>query len=333
MLPAVPFYHVNGWGLPFAAAMAGANIVLAGNSFKPQHLDMLIRECGVTLGAGVPTIWSDLIDYRETRQAPPVPALRRVATGGAVVPQRLVAGFAALGVDVIQAWGMTETSSMSVIGLARPSADGMAGGPPPVGQVVCGLELRVVEPGGGALPRDGAAVGEIQIRGPWVTMGYLGQAGDDAFDAGWLRTGDIGTIDGEGQLRLTDRLKDAVKSGGEWIPCQMLEDALRAVAGIADAAIIGRPDDRWQERPLAALVLAEGGRLDVSAIRDALRERIPAWWIPDSWALVEALPRTTLGKPDKARLRKMLADGELLLTEKEGPVAPSSPPRRSHGGR
>lgn len=321
VLPAVPLYHVNGWGLPFAAAMAGAGIVLAGNSFRPDHLDGLIEGCGVTVAAGVPTIWSDLLAHRAGRGAAPFRTLRRVATGGAAVPQRLVADLAALDLEIIQAWGMTETSSMSVVGRMQPDP-GPTESAAVLGQIACGLEIRVAAPGGGALPSDGTAVGEVQIRGPWVTGSYLGGVDPQAFDGDWLRTGDIGTVDAAGRLRLTDRLKDAVKSGGEWIPSQMLENVLRSLPQVADAAIIGRPDPRWQERPLAVLVVADGAAPDTRALREALRGSVPGWWIPDCWAVLDALPRTTLGKPDKARLRRMLADGELALTENAAAAAP-----------
>jgi len=314
VLPAIPLYHVNGWGLPFAAAMAGANLVLPGASFRPEHINRLVNERGVTLGAGVPTIWIDLLKLRVSGGEDRFRTLKRVATGGAVIPQRLIADLSHRGVEVIQAWGMTETSSMSVIGEAGP-AEGDIAASRPVGQVVCGLEIRIVASDGTVRPRDGVSVGEIQIRGPWITERYFANAAADAFDCGWLRTGDIGTVDSDGRLTLTDRLKDAVKSGGEWIPAQALEDVLRTLPGIVDAAIIGVPHERWQERPVAVIVLADPDGGPPPELGTSLKDEVPNWWIPDGWATIDALPRTTLGKPDKARLRAMLAGGELKCRE------------------
>lgn len=318
VLPAVPLYHVNGWGIPFAAAMAGAHLVLPGDALKPARLDALIEECGVTLAAGVPTVWTDLLDYRAARGSGAFRTLRRITTGGAAVPQRLIEKFAALGVAVIQAWGMTETSSMSVMGSIRPPEGNTETASPRIGRVACGLEIRAVAPTGGVLPSDANAVGEIEIRGPWVTARYLGGTDARAFDGEWLRTGDLGTIDAEGRLQITDRLKDAIKSGGEWISSQVLEAALLQIPGLADAAVIGHRDERWQERPLAVLVPADGTPPDTVAIRDTLRSTLPKWWIPDRWATLTALPRTASGKPDKARLREMLGNGELPLIEEDG---------------
>ncbi len=309
VLPAVPLYHVNGWGLPFAAIMAGANMVLAGNSFRPDHLDQLIERCQVTLAAGVPTIWTDLLGHRGAAGKSAFASLRRVSTGGAVVPERLIRAFSDIGVEIIQAWGMTETSSMSVIGDVASLPGG--GEQRPVGRITCGLELDLLSPEGRRLPHDGEAAGEILIRGPWVTQRYLGSNDRQAFHEGWLRTGDIGTIDSLGWMTLTDRMKDAVKSGGEWIPALALEDALRSLPEILDAAIIARPDPRWQERPLAVIVLREGSDLHPTALTAELAAKVPRWWVPDTWARVEALPRTNLGKPDKARLRALLAEGAL----------------------
>lgn len=318
VLPAVPLCHVNGWGIPFATLMAGANLVLPGDALKPARLDTLLEECGVTLAAGVPTIWTDLLDYRAARGLGAFRTLRRITTGGAAVPRRLIEKFAALGVTVIQAWGMTETSSMSVMGAVQPSEGKTETAPPRIGRVACGLEIRVVAPTGGVLPSNGTAVGEIEIRGPWVTARYLGGTDGEVFDGEWLRTGDLGTIDAEGGLQITDRLKDAIKSGGEWISSQALEATLLQIPGIADAAVIGRRDERWQERPLAVLVPIGGTPLDTVEIRHTLRSMLPKWWIPDRWATLTALPRTASGKPDKARLREMLGNGELPLIEEDG---------------
>lgn len=304
ILPAVPFYHVNGWGIPYAAMMAGAGLVLPGTQLHPAVLNALLDEEGVTLAAGVPTIWTDVLAARQAGGLAPPPRLRRLSMGGAAVPDTLVAAWGRLGVETSTAWGMTETSSMSAIG--RPSARRAE-----PGRVVCGLELRVATLEGAVLPADGRTPGEVQIRGPWVTAGYFRRAGDDGFQDGWLRTGDIGTLDADGRLCLTDRVKDAIKSGGEWIPSLQLEEAIREHPSVRDAAVIALPDPRWQERPLALVVAGEGFAPDL--LVRFLEGRVAKWWIPAHWAEVAALPRTTVGKADKAAMRRMLAAGELTI--------------------
>lgn len=311
-LLAVPLYHVHGWGLPYAAVMAGSGLVLPGAALRPEVLNGLIEDCGVTIAAGVPTIWTDLIAHRERLGAGRFRSLTRLATGGAVVPQQLIDKMMALGVGLIQAWGMTETSSMSVIGHVSEAERNLPSGQQrAVGYPLCGLEMRVVDERGVVVPNDGSTTGELQIRGACVTARYFGENSDAAFDSDWLKTGDIGYIDTLGRMTLTDRLKDAIKSGGEWIPAPVLEDALRTLPQVYDAVVIARPDVRWQERPFAVIVPEHGAVCDFEAMRAALTGLVPGWWIPDSWGSLEALPRTSLGKPDKAALKRMLAAGEL----------------------
>lgn len=303
-LLAVPFYHVNGWGLPYAAVMCGAGLALPGASFRPAVLHRLITECEVTLAAGVPTIWGDYFGHLDVNDAEVPATLTRIATGGSVVPGRLAERIARADVALLQAWGMTETSSMSVVGRASPGTR-----PAAVGHPGPTVELR-------RAPVEGTAnapgmPGEIQVRGPCVTRHYLGSEVPACDAEGWLPTGDIGVISADGALSLTDRLKDAIKSGGEWIPAPALEDAIRAVDWIEDVAVIARPHERFQERPFAVVVLKSGACLDLDQLRSALRARVPSWWLPDDWCLVATLPQTTLGKPDKVRLRAMLAAGQL----------------------
>lgn len=304
ILPAVPFYHVNGWGIPYAAMMAGAALVLPGTQFQPAMLNPLLDDESVTLAAGVPTIWTDVLAAREAAGLPAPPKLRRLAMGGAPVPDRLVAAWGRLGVETSTAWGMTETSSMSVIG--QPSAQRAE-----PGRLICGLEMRIATLEGQPLPADGTTPGEVQIRGPWVTAGYFRRDSQEGFQDGWLRTGDIGTLDATGRLCLTDRVKDAIKSGGEWIPSLPLEEAIREHPAVRDVAVIALPDPRWQERPLA-LVVADGG-FDPAALARFLEGRVAKWWVPAHWAEVSVLPRTTVGKADKAAMRRMLEAGELVV--------------------
>lgn len=320
LLAAVPLYHVNGWGLPFAAVMAGANLVLPGDCFRPERLDAFIEECGVTIAAGVPTIWTDLMRFRETTKIRGFKTLKRLVTGGTMVPETLIEAMTKNQVDIIQAWGMTETSSMSVLGQVHQHTPGTR---PPIGHAMPGLELRVVGMDGKQIDPGCGTVGEIQIRGGCVTQGYLGIEDPDSFDGCWLRTGDIGTLDETGRMTLTDRLKDAIKSGGEWIAAPMLEDALRSMPGVSDAAVIAIPDPRWQERPLAILTCIDEKLGDIEAYKNDLLLKIPSWWLPDGWVVLPSLPRTALGKPDKVALRHLYKTGALnvtFLTPKTGPL-------------
>ncbi|MBE2275482.1 MAG: AMP-binding protein [Rhodobacteraceae bacterium] len=324
LLAAVPLFHVNGWGLPFAAVMAGANLILPGAVFRPDVLNAFMDDCDVTVAAGVPTIWTDLMELRKTAGAPRFRTLARLATGGAVVPRALSNAMAEQGVEIIQAWGMTETSSMSVLGRIEPDATPGLGAPVPVGYPMPGIEMRVVDPDGAPLPHDGAAAGELQVRGACVARCYLGAEAPASFDGGWFRTGDIGRIDAQGRILLTDRLKDAIKSGGEWIAAPVLEDALRSLPGISDAAVIAMEDARFQERPLAVLVCADGRLPDIDDLRLRLKSLVPSWWVPDAWSLSATLPRTGLGKPDKAALRAQYAAGALALVRTGAPQHPTN---------
>ncbi|WP_163851686.1 AMP-binding protein [Pseudooceanicola aestuarii] len=304
-LLAVPFYHVNGWGLPYAAAMSGAGLALPGGSFRAEILHGMMQDCDVTIAAGVPTIWTDLLGHLDGAGVDLPAPLMRIATGGSMVPAALIEGLSRRGVGVLQAWGMTETASMSVIGAPGDATSG----PAPVGHPWPGLELRVVDTTGQAIAPGETVTGEVQVRGACVIDGYLGATEAATDPDGWFATGDIGRIASDGALVLTDRLKDAVKSGGEWIPAPLLEDAIRNVPGIADAAIIACPHERFQERPFAVVVLRPGAVFDRDGAENRLRAAVPGWWLPEGWAVLDALPRTTLGKPDKIALRALLAAG------------------------
>lgn len=318
LLAAVPLFHVNGWGLPFAAVMANANIILPGAAFRTDELNNFIDTCGTTVAAGVPTIWTDLLKFRHMSGVPSrFTHLTRLITGGSVVPRALSDAMAEQGVEVIQAWGMTETSSMSVLGRIVPQSLGGLHAQSPIGYPMPGLELRVVDSHGTPVPPGSDRAGELQIRGACVIRCYLGTDSGSSFDGEWFRTGDIGRIDMLGQVILTDRLKDAIKSGGEWIAAPVLEDALRSLPGIIDAAVIAIEDARFQERPLAILVCENGTLPALGQLREQLKAMVPSWWIPETWALAEALPRTGLGKPDKAALRHQHASGSLSLTRSD----------------
>ena len=315
ILPAVPLYHVNGWGLPFAAIMAGADLILPGSALRAPVIAELIRDEQPTVAAGVPTIWTDLLTLLGDDAPGVLRPLRIIATGGALVAPALVEIYASFDIRMIQAWGMTETSSMSVVTAvprwAETAAERKAYAAKQ-GRIACGLEIRVVDGEGTALPGDGRAAGEIQIRGPWVTRSYFPMNDPEKFQDGWLKTGDLGTVDADGFLALTDRLKDAIKSGGEWIPSLALEAAIQTHESVREVAVIAMPDSRWQERPLAVVVLNGGAeKLDAAAIAQSIAGIVPRWWVPAHWIRADAIPRTGVGKYDKKLMREHLAAGTL----------------------
>jgi len=322
VLATVPLYHVNGWGLPFAALMAGADIVLPGASLRAPDLLALIDRHKPTLAAGVPTIWADLLQEAQARQRRDLGDMHTIFCGGASVPNTLIAAYEALGINMFQAWGMTETSSMSAIVQMPPWAqteEARAQYLATQGRVICGVQARVVDIADGTvLPADGRSAGEIQMRGPWVTARYLGGESSDSFDGAWLRTGDIGTLDGDGYITLHDRLKDAVKSGGEWIPSVALEQAIRTHTAIADVAVVATPDERWQERPAAIIVFKPGQSASAAQLCAWLHDRVARWWVPELWLTTDALPYTSVGKPDKKRMRQMLQQGEFAPLDTPG---------------
>jgi fatty-acyl-CoA synthase len=304
LLLAVSLFHVCGWGLPYAALMSGAGLVLPGTGMGAAKVLELIVGERPTVAAGVPTIWMDAMAEARRRDWPDFGNLARIACGGAPVPDELVSAYAEHRVEVLRAWGMTETASMSVV-TSRPhwtspdqhSTDA-------VGRTVAGLETALRAFDGNAVPHDGTAVGEIVIRGPWVTQGYTSGSAPASDEAGWLRTGDLGTIDANGMVRLVDRLKDMIKSGGEWIPSASLENAILANPDVAEVAVIAMPDPRWQERPLAVVVLRDGARADATTLAEDLAPRVARWWLPDVWVIARSIPRTGLGKIDKVLLRE-----------------------------
>jgi len=319
--PLVPQFHVNAWGFPYVAAMLGSKLVLPGRRLDPKSIYELIEGEGVTLAAAVPTLWSRLDEYlRETGDR--LTRLRALATGGSAMPTALIAAFAARGVETLQGWGMTETSPVATTGRPRPRD---AAGPDAVrfhamaGRPIFGIDVRIVDVAGEELPRDGIAWGELHVRGHWVASGYFRDeaATVAAFTPdGWFRTGDVATIDPGGYLRIVDRLKDLIKSGGEWIGANALEDAALDHPAILEAAAIAVPDERWGERPLLVIVarptFAPPG---LAEIRDFLAPRIPGFWLPDAVVYEADLPRTGTGKVMKRELRARY------------PIMPGAPPR------
>ncbi|HQE14443.1 MAG TPA: fatty acid--CoA ligase [Mycobacterium sp.] len=310
--PIVPMFHANAWGLPYAALMAGADIVLPDRFMDAKSLVNLIETQRPTVAGAVPTIWNDVMHFLEREPGHDISSLRLVACGGSAVPVSLMRTFEAkFGVQIRQLWGMTETSPMATLAWPAP-------GTPPEkeweiratqGRPMCGVRARIVDDEGAVLPNDGVAVGELEVSGPWITGSYYRNTDPSKFASGWLRTGDVGRIDAQGYITLTDRAKDVIKSGGEWISSVELENQLIAHPQVREAAVVGVPDERWQERPLAAVVLQDGVELSAAELREYLSDKVVRWWLPERWTFVGEIPRTSVGKYDKKTIRARYAEG------------------------
>jgi fatty-acyl-CoA synthase len=312
-LPVVPMFHANAWGLPYAALMAGADLAMPDRFLDGTSLINLIETCRPTVAAAVPTIWNDVQNCLEKNPGHDISSLRLVACGGSAVPVSLMKTFQERhGVYIQQLWGMTETSPMATTAkpLPRVSEDQHWATRATQGRAMCGVEVRVVDDAGAPLPHDGEAVGEIEVRGPWITGSYYLGYDASKFDSGWLRTGDVGRIDDCGFVTLTDRAKDVIKSGGEWISSVELENHLIAHPAVLEAAVVAVPDDRWQERPLVAVVLHEGASATPDELREFLADKVVRWWLPERWTFIDQVPRTSVGKYDKKTIRARYADGD-----------------------
>jgi fatty-acyl-CoA synthase len=313
VLLAPPLFHVNAWGLPFTSAMCGAKLVMPGSALDGESIYQLLRDEGVTFSLGVPTLWFTVLDHiaRNVSEADRAALkLNRVFMGGAATPRALIDLFRnLLGVEANQAWGMTETSPVSTV--CQPKAhqahltgDARTDVLATQGRAVFGIELRIENADGQELPHDGAESGLLKVRGPWVLNAYYGSEPGSAIDAdGWLDTGDVAKIDADGFLHLTDRAKDVIKSGGEWISSIDLENAATSHPSVAEAAVIGVPHPRWQERPLLLLRLHPGESVAKPAMLDHLAEQVAKWWLPDDVLVVDELPHTATGKLLKTELR------------------------------
>ena len=316
VLPVVPMFHVNAWGLPYLSALVGADLVMPGRFLQGEPLAELIESERVTVAGAVPTIWMDLLRHADENK-PDLSSLRTVVCGGAAVPESLMRAFEERhGVKIMQGWGMTETSPLGAV--ARPPDD--AEGDDHwayrrmTGRVVPFVEVRLMGDDG-EVPWDGESTGEVEIRGPWIASDYYEDpSGADKFHDGWLRTGDVASIDPTGFMQITDRAKDLIKSGGEWISSVELENALMGHPDVLEAAVIAKPDERWTERPLACVVCAEGKSPSAEDLRKHLEPLVAKWWLPDEFAFIEAVPKTSVGKFDKKVLRGQLADGSLDTT-------------------
>jgi fatty-acyl-CoA synthase len=308
----VPMFHANAWGLPYAGWLAGSDLIMPDRYLQAEPLCRLIAAERPTFSGAVPTIWNDILHYSDTHTVD-LSSLRLVTSGGSAVPRSLIERFKQrLGVTILQAWGMTETSPLAAVANPPKSSrpDDELDWREKSGRIAAGVELRIVD-GETVLPWDGKALGEIEVRGPWITASYYGEATPEKFHDGWLRTGDVGTVDPKGFIQITDRAKDVIKSGGEWISSVELETKIMAHPDVMEAAVIGVPDDRWDERPLACVVLKQGSIATPNDLKAFLNDRVAKWWIPERWAIIKEVPKTSVGKFDKKVLRKQLADGTL----------------------
>ncbi len=315
VLVVVPMFHANAWGLPHAAALCGSDLVMPDRFLQAEPLARVIESERPTVVGCVPTIFADLLRYADSHEVD-LSSLTNSVCGGSAVPRQLMRDFEERhGVCIHQGWGMTETSPVATF--SDPPEDrghderywderALQGKPLPW------VELRLVDDDGQEVPWDGESTGEIQVRGPWIASGYYhDDSGDAKFDAGWLRTGDIAAIDAQAFVRITDRSKDVIKSGGEWISSVELENELMAHPDVLEAAVIAKPDERWAERPLCCVVLCEGATATPEDLIEHLRPRVAKWWLPDEFAFIAEVPKTSVGKFDKKVLRAALADGSL----------------------
>ncbi|MCZ7417555.1 MULTISPECIES: long-chain fatty acid--CoA ligase [unclassified Streptomyces] len=324
VMPVVPMFHVNAWGLPHAAFMAGASMLMSDRFLQPAPIAEMIATVRPTVSGAVPTIWQGLLAELEANPRD-VSSLSRVVIGGSACPPSLMRAFEERhGVTLIHAWGMTETSPLGTVARvpAGVGEDESWAYRLTQGRLPASVEARLAAPDGTFAPWDGESTGELEVRGPWIAAAYYGGAlsdqplrPEDKFSPdGWLRTGDVGTISPDGFLTLTDRAKDVIKSGGEWISSVELEGHLMSHPDVAEACVVAVPDEKWGERPLATVVLREGATADFAALRAFLGEHVASWQLPERWTVIQEVPKTSVGKFDKKLLRKRHAEGELDVT-------------------
>jgi acyl-CoA synthetase (AMP-forming)/AMP-acid ligase II len=319
ILPVVPMFHVNAWGIPYAAAMSGAKLVFPGPKLDGASLHELFMAEKVTLSLGVPTVWLGLLQYLE-QTGKRLDGVKRVTVGGSAAPSAMIAAFEEkYGVQCIHGWGMTEMSPVGTLALPKLkhlslSVDEQLAIKSKQGLPLFGVDMKVVGPDGKPLPHDGKSSGELLVRGPWIVSGYFNddQASAAAFDAeGWFRTGDVAAIDSDGYMIIVDRSKDVIKSGGEWISSIDVENAAMGHPEIAEAAVIGLPHPKWDERPLLIVVAKPGCQPSKESITDFLSGKIARWQLPDDIVIVPELPHGATGKVLKTRLREQFKDHRL----------------------
>ncbi|GAA4606402.1 fatty-acyl-CoA synthase [Actinoplanes octamycinicus] len=312
VLPVVPMFHANAWGIPYGAVLAGSDLIFPGPNMQPEAIAAQLARHRVTVTGGVPTIWMGMLPLLGAHD---LSALRVVACGGSAAPRALSEAYrAAIGLPLLHAWGMTETSPVATVGSPRSHLDGrtedeQADARARQGVAAPLVELRITDPDTGEeLPWDDTATGELQAAGPWIARDYYRGEGDAQFTAdGWLKTGDVAAIDRYGSVRLVDRTKDLVKSGGEWISSVELENELMAHPAVAEAAVIGVPHEKWSERPLACVVRKPGAAVTADELLEFLTPRVAKWWLPDAIEFIDEVPKTSVGKFSKKALRDRFA--------------------------
>jgi len=316
ILPVVPMFHVNAWGIPYAAPMVGARVVFPGPNLDGASLYELFEQERVTVTAGVPTVWLALLQYLDERKLT-LSTVRRAVIGGSAVPPAMIRAFREKhGVEVLHAWGMTEMSPLGTVTRMKtrhaewnePQRDRLR---EKQGRPVYGVDLEIVDGTGTPLPHDGVAFGDLVVRGPWVIDHYFRGAGGDILRDGWFPTGDVATIDADGYVHITDRSKDVIKSGGEWISSIAIENAMIAHPAVVESAVIGVPHPKWDERPIVVVVKKAGADLTKADVLEFLEDKIAKWWLPNDVVFVESLPHTATGKLSKVELRKQFANYRL----------------------
>jgi 3-(methylthio)propionyl---CoA ligase len=308
VMPITPMFHVFSWGLPYAACLTGAKLVLPGAQMDGPSLCELFTSEEVTVSSGVPTVWLAVLAWLQTN-ARALPALKRVVIGGAACPPSMIERFDAIGIEVLHAWGMTETSPVATVNHLKVKHAALSQADQrklraKQGRPVFGIELKIVDAQGDELPRDGVAFGDLMVRGSWVTAGYYKGEGGSILRDGWFPTGDVATLDADGFVQITDRSKDVIKSGGEWISSIDVENLAMGHPAVAEAAVIGIAHSKWDERPLLVVVRKAGQDLTREAMLDFLRQKVAKWWLPDDVVFVDELPHTATGKLSKLILRQ-----------------------------
>jgi fatty-acyl-CoA synthase len=319
VLPVVPMFHVNSWTIPYIAPMVGAKLVFPGAAMDGKSLYELMSTEAVTLTAGVPTVWLMLLDYLEKNDKT-LPSLQRVVVGGAACPKSMFERFENFGISAIHAWGMTE---MSPVGTFNSLKGGMEALGPEVirntklkqGRPMFCVELKITDEKNGELPHDGTTPGKLKVRGPWIVKSYFKREAEPILDAdGWFDTGDISTIDSDGFMQITDRSKDVIKSGGEWISSVELENVAVGHPDVAEAAVIGVPHPKWDERPLLVIVAKDGTTITGDEILAYMKDKVAKWWLPEDVVFVDEIPHTGTGKILKTKLREQFKEFQNIAT-------------------
>jgi fatty-acyl-CoA synthase len=313
ILPAASMFHATGWAMPYCAPMVGAALILPGRHLDGASLVQILNENPATFSAGVPTIWLGVLQHLQTT-GERLTSLRRVGSGGSAVPRVMIEGLGAYGIEVLQAWGMTETSPLVTLNAPKPGTTDLPSEDAmrlrlKQGRTICGTDIRIVDAERRELPWDGVAFGDLEARGHWVCREYLNRGAEGAADAeGWFHTGDVATIDPNGYAEMVDRLKDIIKSGGEWISSITLENIAVSHPGVAEAAIIAAHHPKWMERPLLLVVPKPGSSIDPAEVLALYDGLVASWWRPDAVVVVDELPHTATGKLNKLVLRTEFAD-------------------------